>query len=172
MINDRFDIAHLCVAVPDLEQAMEHYGQTLGVEWSTVIDVGPMDIGLYDAEGNEMSEGLHEVWSVKGGADGSGPSLELSWSAPGSASQRVWGVSDGEHKMHHICYYVDELVAETKRLVESGFTHEVSDSLPGEAPVIMSYVISPFGVRYELMRAQDKPAMSRWLRTGELRFDD
>jgi catechol 2,3-dioxygenase-like lactoylglutathione lyase family enzyme len=172
VINDLFDIAHITIAVPDLEQAMAHYAKTLGVEWSTVLDIGPMEIGLYDADGDEISEGLFEVWSLKGGADDGGPSLELSWSAPGTASQRVWGVSGDEHRMHHICYYVDDLVTETRKLLDAGFTHEVSDSPPGEPPVIMSYVVSPFGVRYELMRARDKPAMARWLRTGEMRFDD
>lgn len=171
MINDSWDIAHITIAVPDLERAMEHYGALLGVGWGPMLDVGSLPVLLYDADGSEVSEGLREVWSLSGALDGTGPALELANSRPGTASQTIWGVPDGVERFHHVCYYVDDLIAESAHLSRHGFAREVSTSPPTAPPEFMAYHLSPTGTRFELMRSQDKPAMQHWLSTGEMALE-
>jgi predicted enzyme related to lactoylglutathione lyase len=166
MVYDRWDISHISIATYDLEAAMEHYGRLLGCEWSEITDIGAMPIALYDAAGNDVHEGLREVWSLKGGIDGSGPSLELAESAPGSASQGIWGVPDGVHQMHHMAFYVDDLVKESDHMAANGFAREVSAAPPDSPVAILAYHLSPTGMRFELMRIEDKDLAARWLQTG------
>jgi catechol 2,3-dioxygenase-like lactoylglutathione lyase family enzyme len=161
VISDRWDISHIAISVDDLEEAMAHYGRTLGVEWGPIAELTGLDVVSLVYEEPISMEGLREVWSV------TGPPIELSHSAKGSPSQQIWGVPDGVHRVHHICYWVDDLQAESDRLIEHGYGLEVTVG-PGPSPRGMTYHLPSNGMRLSLMRAEDKPALQDWLKTGKL----
>jgi catechol 2,3-dioxygenase-like lactoylglutathione lyase family enzyme len=110
-------------------------------------------------------DGLHAVW-----ARNAGPPLELMHAEPGSPAFAIWGCPDGHEYVHHVCYWVEDLPAESAHLVERGFPVELT--LAGGSPTRgFAYHRSPAGLRLELMRSEDKPAMAEWLETGTLALD-
>lgn len=177
MLTDRWDISHICIAVPDLEAGMREYEQSFGVRrWGPLLDFSDdnMDVGS-QLHGDRVSmAGLREIWA-RDGADlgGDGPPyapLELACAEPFSPSYAIWGCPNGRQYVHHICYWVDDIEAESAHLIEHGFALEVTMA-PGDKVRGFGYHLSPTGMRVELMRRQDKAAIGRWLATGELELD-
>jgi hypothetical protein len=163
-IADNWDISHIGIAVSDLDDAMDTFATALGVEWSPVLSLNtPIATPLYPDEDIAM-EGLREVWSTKG------PSLELCHAMPGSPAERIWGVAAGNHKMHHICYWVEDLRAASQYLVEHGFALEMTVA-PGDVVDGFTYNLHPAGTRLQLMPTQDKPTVLKFLETGVLELD-
>jgi catechol 2,3-dioxygenase-like lactoylglutathione lyase family enzyme len=164
-LAERWDISHIALAVPDLEDAMRLYGAAMGLEWSALQDPGEMEVvaPMYGS-GAVRIEAPREVWSLNS------PALELLGipGAPvGTPGARLWGVRGGQHRVHHICFWVDDLVAASAQLTAEGFPLEVTMP-PGETVRGFAYHVNEGGTRVELMRAEDKTAIDNWLRTGEL----
>jgi catechol 2,3-dioxygenase-like lactoylglutathione lyase family enzyme len=167
VLTDAWDITHMCVAVPDLEAGMEQFAGALGLEWGPVADFSSEHFPLASdlIEGPVAVDGLRAVW-----ARNAHPPLELMHTQAGSPATVVWGCPDGREYVHHVCYWVDDLEAESRHLVENGFGVELT--MAGGNPTRgFAYHRGPTGFRLELMRAQDKAAMARWLETGELQLD-
>jgi catechol 2,3-dioxygenase-like lactoylglutathione lyase family enzyme len=156
-----WDISHITVAVPDIEAAMAGYATAFGVEWGKLEDFSGMEIAapLYPDEEISM-EGLRLVWSR------TNPALELAQATSGSPAERLWGVEKGEHRLHHVCYWVDDLGAASEYLADRGFALEITLP-PGDVATGFAYHRNAEGMRVELMRSEDKPAVDRWLATGE-----
>jgi catechol 2,3-dioxygenase-like lactoylglutathione lyase family enzyme len=176
MITDDWDIAHVCIAVPDLEGAMEEHSRAFGVEWGSIAAFSSEAITVVSpllGDGASV-DGLRAVWTHNGSKLVSeGPPyapLELMQADRFSPAFTIWGCPDGRQHIHHICYWVDDLEAESAHLVENGFGVELT--LEGGDPSRgFAYHRSATGMRIELMRTADKAAMAGWLQTGELALD-
>jgi catechol 2,3-dioxygenase-like lactoylglutathione lyase family enzyme len=171
MLTDQWDISHICLAVDDLDAAMESYTAALGMEWGTVIDFAHMPlVGDSDVhEGGVSHDGLRAVLSRNGGPVSAGlpfASLELAAAAPGSPAFRMWGCRDRGHYVHHLAFWVDDFDAETRQLAAQGFDREMYIDLGGGAQV--AYYTSRAGLRLELQDAAFKPAAAQFLATGKL----
>jgi catechol 2,3-dioxygenase-like lactoylglutathione lyase family enzyme len=178
MLTDHWDISHICVAVPDLEQGMKDYEAAFGVKsWGPLLDFTDgvdMEIGS-QLHGKQVSMlGLKEIWSRNGSDIVSvGPPfapLELACAEQFSPSYSIWGCPDGREYIHHICYWVDDIAAEGAHLIENGWSIEVTTA-PGDRAKGFAYLLSPAGMRVELMQRGDKAAIGKWLETGELELD-
>ena len=178
MLTDHWDISHICVAVPDLEQGMKMYEKAFGVGgWGPLIDFTDgleMDVASpLLGEGVSM-RGLQEIWA----RDGSeivtdGPPfapLELACAAPFSPAYSIWGCPDGRQRIHHICFWVDDIEAESAHLIENGFALELTTA-PGDRAKGFAYHLAPSGMRVEIMGVADKAAHGRWLENGEIEMD-
>jgi catechol 2,3-dioxygenase-like lactoylglutathione lyase family enzyme len=178
MLTDRWDIAHICIAVPDMEQAMKHYEAAFGIEaWGPLLDYTEgveIDVASPMLGGEVSMRGLGEIWSLSGSeiVSGSPPfaPFELASAAPFSPSSTIWGCPDGREYVHHICYWVDDLVAEADHLIENGFSLELTIA-PGDRAKGFAYLVSPAGMRVELMQQSDKAAFGRWLKSGVIELD-
>ena len=111
MVTDDWDITHICIAVPDLEAAMERYARAFGIDW------GP--IALFSSDHFAVTstilddgfgvDGLRAVWAKNGSAAVAGAPpfapFELMHAAPGSPAFAIWGCRDGREYLHHVCYW-------------------------------------------------------------------
>jgi catechol 2,3-dioxygenase-like lactoylglutathione lyase family enzyme len=187
MLIDRWDIAHICFAVDDLEAAMERYTDAFGLEWGPILNysseglvVSPTQTlrmaTVAPSHGGPMSmEGLREVWSVNGATVNSAglplPALELAHARNFSPAYTIWGCPGGNEYVHHIAYWVDDIEAESRHLVDRGFTVEFT-SPPGDQLRGFGYLVSPGGMRVELEDIRRKEPIAKWFSTGVLDLGD
>jgi catechol 2,3-dioxygenase-like lactoylglutathione lyase family enzyme len=177
MLTDHWDISHICIAVPDLEAAMTEYSAAFGVRWSPLLDYSgavTLDVASPLHGHGATMLGLREVLSRDGAAAiAGGPpfaGLELAHAEPFSPAWTIWGCPDKRQYVHHICYWVDDIEAESAHLVEHGLARELTVA-PGDRARGFAYHVSPGGFRIELMRREDKAAIAGWFATGELELE-
>ena len=187
MLSDRWDVAHICIAVDDLDAGMARYAEAFGLEWGPIL--------YYSAEGLVLSpthtmpmatcapghgegismDGLREVWSVNGGTPtASGLPLvpiELAHARDFSPAYTIWGCPHGQEFVHHIAYWVDDIEAESTKLIEQGWTVEFT-APPGDRLRGFGYVRSPGGIRIELEDIRRKEPIAKWFATGTLDLGD
>src|SRR5579864_1957629 len=122
MLTDRWDLAHICIAVDDLDAGMARYTEAFGLEWGPILNFSSEGLVLSPTHtmpmatiapglGGPMSmEGLREVWSVNGATvnDVGLPvaPLELAHARNFSPAHTIWGCTDGREYVHHIAYWV------------------------------------------------------------------
>ncbi len=177
MLTDHWDIAHICIAVDDLESAMATYEAAYGVTaWGPLLEFSDENTDVFSPlHGQKVSgEGFREIWA-KNGTDivAGGPPfapIELAHAQRFTPAFTIWGAETGKHYVHHICYWVDDLEAESAHLAEHGFALELTLA-PGDRARGFAYHLSPTGMRIELMRREDKPAVATWLEEGESVLD-
>ena len=125
MIFEKWHIAHIAVAVHDLDEAMRDYSRAFGIVWGRVFGVPPGLVAKSDVYESGIShEGLRAVLSQAGPTTVSVAPLELICAEPGSQAFRLWGCPDGHHYVHHICYFVDDVDADSRHLSGLGFERE------------------------------------------------
>jgi catechol 2,3-dioxygenase-like lactoylglutathione lyase family enzyme len=171
VLTDRWDVGHICISVGDLDAAMVEYSQAFGIAWSPLMAIEPHTVAgsdLYD-EGVKC-DGLRTVLSTNTPRRGHGGSpsalLELAHADRACPAFALWGCPDGRHYVHHIAYYVDDIEAESKHLSDHGFARELY--LPREDPANgVAYHVSEGGVRIELTSSVLKPALIRFVTTGD-----
>jgi hypothetical protein len=162
MLTDKWDVAHICLAVDDLAAAMDHYARALGVEWSPTIAFPAEFVVASDVfEDGVSHEGLEIAISRQERA-----ALELACAEPGSPAFRMWGTDKGRHYVHHVAYWVHDLEAEARHLAEHGFVREMWVE-PGDKP-LTAYYTSGSGTRIELYSTALEPIQAKFLATGEL----
>jgi catechol 2,3-dioxygenase-like lactoylglutathione lyase family enzyme len=177
VLTDHWDISHICVAVPDLEAAQSMYEKAFGVTgWGPMLEFSDdnMEVSSQILGPNVSMVGLREVWALNGSdAVAGGPPfapLELAHAELFSPAYSMYGCPDGRQYVHHICYWVDDIEAESTHLMEHDFGLEMTMA-PGDVARGFGYHLSPTGMRVELMRREDKGAIAKWLQTGELELD-
>jgi catechol 2,3-dioxygenase-like lactoylglutathione lyase family enzyme len=154
VIGDQWEMCHVAIAVDDLDRAMAHYASTVGVSFTEVLSFA--DMPLTRPDGGPLHTDIRVAWTV-----GNEPPLELMQGPAGS----IWEVASGEHRIHHVAFWVDDLERESRLLEEGGMRLQLTLE-PGRPPKGMAYHVAPSGFRIELMRTEDRPAVDRW-RNGE-----
>ena len=101
-------IWHIAFAVPSLEQGMEEFGTALGLDWRPVHEANAI---LVDEDSRE-----HEVVCKFTFSVGAPFAIEMWEAVPGSPL-----APPGDTVLHHVGYWVDDLVAEATRLEDLGW---------------------------------------------------
>ncbi len=146
---------HHGVRVPDLDAAMDEIGASLGLTWCEpqereqqvwLPDVGPTSIPLrftYSTQGPQH--------------------LELLQGAPGT----IWDGRD-EPGVHHIGVWCDDVAADTRRLIDRGWTLRLGQRGPADGYGAFTYVQPPSGLIVELVWSALRPMFERWFAGGLL----
>jgi hypothetical protein len=152
VIFERWHIAHIAVAVDDLEEAMRDYSEAYGIVWGPVFGVPPDLEAKSDVyQGGVSHDGLRAVLSQAGPTSVSIAPLELICAEPDSQAVRLWGCPDGRHYVHHICYYVEDVDADSRYLSRLG--HEREWYVEKDGRVYAAYHRSQNSMRIELYPA-------------------
>jgi catechol 2,3-dioxygenase-like lactoylglutathione lyase family enzyme len=182
MLIDRWDVAHVCMAVDDLDAAMARYTAAFGIEWGPVLVFSGEGLVLSASRTIEMRvvappygdgvsmQGLREVCSINGGTTGPEglpfTALELAHAEDSSPAYTIWGCPAGREYVHHIAYWVDSVEDESRHLLEQGFELEFT-TYPGDVARGFGYLRSPGGLRIELSDRATKAAVGRFYTTGQ-----
>ena len=146
---------HLGVRVPDIGQAMDEMGSSLGLEWCSLQEraqtVWLPDDGVVDIP-------LKFTYSTTGPMH-----VELLEGAPGS----VWDgrVSPGAH---HIGVWSDDVRGDTQSLLDAGWTLLMAQAPPENGYGAFTYVQPPSGLIVELVWSAIAPMFQRWFDGGSL----
>ena len=167
MLNDSWDISHICIAVDDLENAMAEYSAAFGLEWGPVIEITP-EFAATMPEGGSTVEGLREVISRNGATEETWPTgaIQLASADESAPAYASFACTDGKHFVHHIAYWVDDVEAESAQLLKHGYTCEFL--MGPEGRPMGACFKSPAGVRIEISSSQTKLPAARFLATGKL----
>jgi catechol 2,3-dioxygenase-like lactoylglutathione lyase family enzyme len=185
MLTDRWDFWHVSMAVDDLDAAMARYSQAFGIEWGRVLEFTSGGLVLSPEVTMEMPvispvhgdgasmEGLRQVCGVNVGMPGLEGlpvgGIELSCAEKFSPAYTIWGAPDGREYMHHVAYWVDDVQDESRRLLERGFVVELANR-PGVAGPGFAYVVSPEGLRIELVDRATRAAVGPFYNGADLDF--
>lgn len=153
------EIFHIGIRVPDIYQAMEEMGESLNLTWAEVVETPGQSI--WTPEGGQQKVPLKFVYSCEGPQH-----LELLEGAEGS----FW---DGREDsgVHHLGIWVDDVKAETDRLIALGWGLLGSAKSPEEGYASMAYLAPPSGTIVELVTSANKPRFDRWYAGGPF-YDD
>ncbi len=151
MINSQ-DQFHIGIRVPDIGAAMEELGAGLKVTWAEVRDVAEQ--ALWTPEAGLQHHHLRFTYSAEGPQH-----LELLQGPTGS----FWDGDDAPGA-HHIGVWVDDVAAETSRLVDAGWEllGAQRDPADGEGYGVFSYIRPPTGFIVELVDRKIEAAFEEW----------
>lgn len=147
---DYQDLFHVGVRVRDLDAAMGELGTSLGVTWAEVRESEAQQ--LWTPEQGDQELRLRYTYSAEGPQH-----VELLEGAAGS----FW---DGEDRggAHHVGVWVDDVSAQTDRLVESGWALVAAHRSPEHRFGLFSYLQPPSGLIVELVDRAVLPHFEAW----------
>jgi hypothetical protein len=148
------ELFHVGIRVTDLQSAMDEIGRTHGVTWATLQD-RMMEIWLPDR--GSVTVRLAVTYSREGPVH-----LELM-----ESDEAPWHAGDTPGP-HHLGYWVDDVRAETERLVAAGWTVEMAAAPPDAGYGRYTYVRSPQGVLFEPVSSAARPRLEAWWAGGAL----
>jgi hypothetical protein len=144
------ELYHVGIVVPEVEAAMAHFTELLGIGWGPVVETDAFDVR--DAEGNDLTLPNKLCYSTVA------PYIELVQELPGS----VW-VCNEHSNIHHIGYWTDTLPADSGAFASTQCPLEICGREGAQVPVNFSYHRDPLGVRFELVDAAMKPMMEEFM---------
>jgi len=144
------ELYHVGIVVPDVEAAMVHFTDLLGVVWGPVVEVDAFDVR--DGDGNDLTLPNKLCYSTVA------PYLELVEELPGS----VW-VCNEHSNIHHIGFWTDALTSDSDAFGASQCPLQLCGREGVEAPVQFAYHRDPLGVRFELVDIAMKPMMEEFM---------
>jgi hypothetical protein len=150
---DIAEITHYALAVPDIDEAMERLGATLGYEWRPVQE---WDIPVL--AGDRRYDTTAKFTYSTGGP----PFLELIQGEPGT----IW--DPGVQGIHHVGVWTDDLAADIAALERDGLPIEACGRGSDGKPDFWSYHRTSDGLRVELVDGSTKEAFERWRSGGDL----
>lgn len=155
MFNFHNDLFHIGIRVADVEVTTAELTRTQGLTWASVQDRA-MAVWLPN-EGHVTMQ-LVLTYSVDGPVH-----LEVMSGPRGS----IW---DGRENpgVHHLGYWVDDVGAETERLIAQGGTLELAAAAPEDGYGRFTYVRSPGGVLVEPVASASRERFERWWAGGSL----
>ncbi|MFE6159657.1 VOC family protein [Streptomyces sp. NPDC056486] len=118
---------HVCFVVPDIEQAMSDLTESVGAQWSGVLE-------------DSLGEWDYRLAFTRGGP----PYIELVQGPPGSPWDSTLGA-----RCHHLGYWTEDVTRSAARLSDAGFTQEFS-ACPFGRPYTYQKVRS-LGIDLEMM---------------------
>jgi hypothetical protein len=144
---------HVGVRVPDLDAAMDELGKGLGISWAQIVE---RDQPVWTPSEGAYTIPLRFTYSCEGPQH-----VELLQGAAGS----LWDGGDWPG-VHHHGVWVDDVAAETERLLGLGWTLEMAGKAPEDGYGSMTYVRSPQGFLLEPVAAAVRPRFERWWAGG------
>jgi catechol 2,3-dioxygenase-like lactoylglutathione lyase family enzyme len=145
------DVSHVGVVVDDLDRAIEHYASAFGWRFSERLRMGPLELHAPGEPSGLLPVDLQVAWSVD-----SAPPLELIC----GGQETLWGVPRGEHRIHHIGYWVDDIAAAAARARAGGYEPEVLLTADGGRG--FGYYRGPGGMRIELIERSSEEPIRNW----------
>ncbi len=149
---DYQNLFHVGIRVPDLDEAMVELGVSMGVRWAEVRTNDAQTLWT-------PTDGLQEL-HLKYTYSAEGPQhIELLEGPVGS----FWD-GDDRSGAHHVGVWVDDVVAETDGLVDSGWTIVGAHRDPGDGAGygVFSYLRPPSGLIVELVDRAALPHFEQW----------
>jgi hypothetical protein len=140
---------HVGIVVPDLDVGLARLAELLGVQWGPIIE---NDIQVRDGDGQDLLLPNRICYST--GA----PYLEVIQEVPGSP----W-VCNEHSNLHHIGFFSDALVAESRELSAAACPLEFLDGHGNAPPSAFTYHRDPLGVRVELVNADLRGVMEQFV---------
>jgi len=143
------DLYHRGIVVNDLDAAKKWLTDTLGYRWCDEY-AGEQEV---ETPGGQTKVQIHFAYSLDE------PRLELLQAVPGT----VWVPSDSG--IHHLGYWSDDVDGDVRSLVADGATVQVK-APGGDAESLWAYLMTPTGIRVELVSRAIEPLMRDWFATG------
>ncbi|HEY8352724.1 MAG TPA: VOC family protein [Sphingomonadales bacterium] len=145
-------VFHTGIVVDDLEPAMKEIGAALNLEWTPVKRFDPMVIWTpehgtqdYVVEAVYSRQGPHHLEIVRG---------------PKGSFYDPKTFPDGRH----IGVWVDDLVAETERLLSLGWKIRAAGGAPEDGYGVLTYMSPPTSLFIvELVTIELKPMIDAWV---------
>jgi hypothetical protein len=148
------DLFEVALIVPDLEKAMHEFHDAFGYTFSPILEG---HLSLRDSEGNDDDPPLRMVVTRE-----VEPQLELVEAQAGTVLEAAKGTG-----LHHLGYYVDDLVAASAGLTTLGMPLQAAGTAMGEAPDGWVYHRMGDGTVIELV-ARDRADLRRQWTAGSL----
>ena len=146
---------HHGVRVPDLDEAMDEVGESLGITWCAPQD---REQNVWLPDRGVTTVPLRFTYSAEGPQH-----VELLQGAPGS----IWDGRD-QPGVHHIGVWCDDVAGETRRLLDRGWTLQLAQASPDDGFGAFVYVQPPSGLIVELVWSGIRPMFERWFAGGPL----
>jgi hypothetical protein len=141
---------HVGIVVPDVEVAMAHFSDLLGITWGPVVETASLPVR--DGDGIDLVVPNKLCYST------AAPHIELVEEVPGS----VWECNEHSN-LHHIGVWTDELPADSARYTELRCPLQLCGRDDDGALVQFAYHRDPLGVRIELVDAAMRPLMEEFM---------
>jgi hypothetical protein len=141
---------HVGIVVPDVEAAMAHFSDLLGITWGPVVETDGLPVR--DGDGDELVVPNTLCYSVEP------PHVELVQEVPGS----VWECNEHSN-LHHIGVWTDALPADSASYTDLRCPLQLCGRDDDGAPVQFAYHRDPLGVRIELVDVALKPMMEEFM---------
>ena len=138
-------LAHIGIAVPDMERAKSLFTSFFGCRWAPMGN-GAMPLRI---DGRQVSVPLQACWTVEGP-----PDLELICAPEGT----LWYTPD-RIVLHHMAYWADDFEATSARLSAAGFPLELTYDEIEDRISRFAYHKVPGGPRIELIDARRRAAL-------------
>ncbi len=153
-----WEISHICIAVPDLDEWVGRYSLMFGTQWSSAVEIDHVVTAPQTDGGTKHIRGRGRYGS------GSKPWVELFEGASGSP----WEIVDGQARLHHIGYWADDMNASAQQLEAAGYELEYANRIEGREGLIgWAYYHQPDGIRIEIHEGGDRAAFRRWVDEGQ-----
>jgi catechol 2,3-dioxygenase-like lactoylglutathione lyase family enzyme len=151
MVNYQ-DLFHVGMRVPDIDVAMDELGASMSLTWAEMRE-NPAQT-LWTPEHGLQEIHLKYVYSAEGPQH-----IELLEGAPGS----FWD-GTGCTGAHHVGVWADDVAAETRALVEAGWTLLGAQHDPdaGEGFGAFTYIQPPSGLIVELVDREVLAHFEQW----------
>lgn len=137
------DLFHVGIVVPDLERALDHFGNLLNLSWTPITEVHHLLAGTTDP--------VRYAFSVEP------PHLELIQAIPGT----IFAFAEGSN-LHHIGFWTDGLAHESERLVSHGCPREmIAFGEQAYGTDLFAYHLDEYHVRIELLDPRMRRGIER-----------
>lgn len=147
MTFDLSGMYHFGLVVPDVGEAMEELGRSLGLTWATVQE---RDITLR-YRGDLVTVPLQATYSHQGPIH-----VELIRVTPNSP----W---HAPNQVHHFGFWTDDLHADVEHHLAGGLELEGTYDDPSGNPLGFAYMLSKTGIRLEFVDTIRKPFLEAWM---------
>ena len=147
---------HIGILVPDLDEAIERFGDVLGV---TFADRVYQDSEYFDDGGVLKNLRLHLTYSIDGP-----PYYEL---LEAQGDEGLYSINHGEG-LHHVGVWEADCQAKRQEFESKGMNHEATIYRPDGSIIVTFFEPGPLGgVRVELADLDLRPGHEAWLTGGD-----
>jgi hypothetical protein len=149
VLNPR-DLFHTGIVVADLDEAMARMSAVAGYQWT----VSPEhESPIRTADGRDIVPNIRRAYSLQA------PRIELVRAMEGT----IWWPDSGS-ALHHLGYFVDDLVAASEALEGLGIPAAVRGRDAGTVPSRFAYHRTPEGMYLEIIPRNRFPDFEAYIR--------